>query len=53
METVKVSVKGAGSLEVEGVDAKEILSAIEIDLGDRSITCRKIKRGPKKKVVEQ
>ena len=56
METVKVIVKGAGSLEVEGLmEAKAVYSAIReflVDVADQDMTVREIKRGPKKKVKE-
>ncbi len=54
METVRVKVFGAGSLEVEGYDSKGLLKQIKgeldrISLGDSAMKVREIKRGPKKK----
>ncbi len=53
MEKVIVKVKGAGSLEVEGVEAIEIYKAIDFHLGiERKFNVHKIKRGPKKKEIK-
>lgn len=50
METVKVSVKGAGSLEVEAISAKEVYDLIDMHLAiDKAMEVHKVKRGPKKK----
>jgi hypothetical protein len=50
VETVKVSVKGAGSLEVEGAVGKDILEGLKAMLrAIPNVVVREIKRGPKKK----
>jgi hypothetical protein len=50
METVKVSVKGAGSLEVEGESPKDVLSMIKNDLGNiPNLKVSEVKLGRPKK----
>lgn len=52
MEKVKVSIKGAGSLEViRGDSPKDIYTAIRELFISKEVTHREIKRGPKKRVV--
>lgn len=58
MEKVRVTVKGAGSLDFVGFDSPKSLydslvnryDGLEIEIG-KEISVYKIKRGPKKKVV--
>lgn len=52
MQKVKVSVKGAGSLEVEGVDPKTFYKGIiSYCQAGGATSFREIKRGPRKKAV--
>lgn len=54
MDKVIVRIKGAGSLEVEGNDAKMIYTGILGYLKDGgALSVKEIKRGPKKKVMEE
>lgn len=50
VDKVIVKVKGAGSLEVEGVEASEVFKEIDMHLGStKAFTVHKIKRGPRPK----
>jgi len=51
MQTVKISVKGAGSLEVRNKTAEEVMDAITEQLSVKDFSWDKIKRGPKKRPV--
>lgn len=56
MPTVKVIVKGAGSLEVGGIDAKQMYKNIKATVdgyGGGVFSVREIKRGRKKKVKSE